>query len=139
MQDDFAGPTYRVGAGLLDTLIYIVLVAGTAGIVGTLGALVVAGVVVTVLYVAMVATLGGSPGKLALGLRVTLDDGSTTPPGWRPAVMRAVPGLVAWVPVLGGLLNLALAITNIALVATDGERRSVHDRFGGTRVIRVDR
>ncbi len=87
----------------------------------------------------MDATLGGSPGKLALGLRITLDDGSMTPPGWGPAVVRALPSLVGWVPVIGFLLNLILWVANIALIATDPERRSLHDRVGNTRVVRVDR
>ncbi len=138
-QDRFAGPAHRLGAGLVNVLIWFAFIAALAALVGVVAASLLVGVLGTVVYVSMVATLGGSPGKLALGLRVTLDDGSTTPPGWRPAIMRAVPSLVGWVPFIGFLLNLILWVTNIVLIANDPERRSVHDRIGNTRVIRVNR
>lgn len=138
-QDRFAGPTLRVGAGLVDVIIWLAFIAAVGAIVGWVAASVIVGVVGTVTYVAMDATLGGSPGKLALGLRITRDDAVTTPPGWGPAITRAVPSLVGWVPVAGGLLSLVLAVTNIVLIADDTERRSLHDRVGNTRVVRVDR
>ncbi len=137
--DRFAGPTSRVGAGLVNVLIWLAFIAALAGLVGVVAASLIVGVVGTVTYVAMDATLGGSPGKLALGLRITRDDATTTPPGWGPAITRALPSLVGWVPVVGGLLSLILWVTNIVLVANDAERRSLHDRVGNTRVIRVDR
>ena len=138
-QDRFAGPTLRVGAGLVDVIIWLAFLAAVGAVVGWVAASVIVGVVGTVTYVAMDATLGGSPGKLALGLRITRDDAVTTPPGWGPAITRAVPSLVGWVPVVGGVLSLVLAVTNIVLIANDTERRSLHDRVGNTRVVRVDR
>ncbi|MEO1065284.1 MAG: RDD family protein [Actinomycetota bacterium] len=138
-RDRFADPTVRVGAGLVNVLIWLAFVAAVAAIVGWVAASLIVGVVGTVVYVAMDATLGGSPGKLALGLRITRDDAVTTPPGWGPAITRAIPSLVGWVPVVGGVLTLVLAVTNIVLVANDAERRSLHDRVGNTRVVRIDR
>ena len=45
------------------------------------GQLVVIGIAMSVVFLFMVAFLGGTPGKLMLGLRITHEDGATTPPG----------------------------------------------------------
>ena len=49
--------------------------------------------------------------------------------------MRVLPGFVGFVPVLGPLLSLGLLILNMVWVSSDAERRSAHDRVGGTRVV----
>lgn len=91
-----------------------------------------------VLTVAMTTRYGGPPGKLIMGLRVTEADGVTSPPGFGPSFIRTLPAVVGSVPGLGGLLTLVLNLVNISFVSRDDERRSVHDRFGQTRVVRKD-
>ena len=127
----------RMGAQLIDIVIGAIVIVPFGS-----GSLVVAGIVTLVwwlIIVGMVARLGGSPGKLAVGLRVTRIDGNTTPPGDQESAMRALPGLLNLIPVVGGLIALAIAIVSIYLVSNDPERRSVYDRIGGTRVVYKNR
>jgi len=140
----FGGPGARVAAALVDAVISVGVVLAVAIPVGTAseaGIGVLVGALMVFLlwaaFVALVARFGWSPGKLALGLRVTTDDGMTTPPGAGPAFVRTLPSLVGAVPAIGGLLNLVLQIVNLVLVHSDDERRSVHDRAGRTRVVKV--
>ena len=75
--------------------------------------------VFALVQLAFVATLGGSPGHLALGLRVVrLDDGG--PAGPVRALARAV------------LLSLA-----VPPLVWDRDQRGLHDRFVGTVLVRV--
>jgi len=83
----------------------------------------------------MIALLGGTPGKLLVGLRVTKPDGQTTPPGLGPAILRCLPWLSFMVPFLGPLAWIGVQIANIIMTSDDPERRSLHDRVGGTRVV----
>src|SRR3954447_5013167 len=75
--------------------------------------------VFAVVQLAFVATLGGSPGHLALGLRVVrLDDGGAAGP------VRALARSV--------LLSLA-----VPALVWDRDQRGLHDRFVGTVLVRV--
>lgn len=90
--------------------------------------------VFVVLYeVGMVATRGGTVGKLALGLRV-VDQNGTTPPPVRAAAMRWSPNLISIVPIVGPLIALALVLASLLWVFTDPAHRSIFDRTGLTFV-----
>ena len=145
-RERFGGPGARVGAALIDTVVYVAGVLVVAIPIGVatepgIGFLVGAAMVLVMWFgfVAITASVGWTPGKLSMGLRVTTADGVTTPPGWGPAFVRTLPSLVGAFPVIGGFLNLALQVINVILVHNDDERRSVHDRAGQTRVVKVDR
>lgn len=99
----------------------------------------VMGVAIFVVFTLLVAYAGGTPGKLLLGLRITLEDGATTPPGLGRALLRRVPDAVALLPGVGGVLASAVLIGSLVMVIVDAERRSVFDRIGGTRVVYADR
>ncbi len=96
------------------------------------------GIVLGIAFLVMVAQLGGTPGKLMLGLRITTEDSVTMPPGYRRAFVRSLPGYVSFVPVVGSLLSLGIVVLCIVWVVQDAERRSLYDRFAGTRVVRKD-
>lgn len=135
----------RMGAALIDgvmwAIVFFIIVTAIAGGDPDSDQIVAAALVVFLLLVlvsaSLVAAFGGTPGKLILGLRVTTEDGVTTPPGARRALRRSLPNFVGLLPGLGPVLNIALLVMNIYYVATDDERRSVFDRFGGTRVVRI--
>jgi uncharacterized RDD family membrane protein YckC len=146
---NFAGTGVRIGAILIDGLIFVVIAILTTlpfledtdpdsnsfefeatGFSSFIGPL-----VVLALTIFLVATQGGSPGKLMLGLRVTLADG-TTPIGYGPAAMRSVPWLPTLIPLLGVLVWLGVVIGSLIMISNDPERRSVFDRVANTRVIR---
>ncbi len=145
----FAGPGIRGTAFVLDWLIRGIIalpfVFDQFGDDGTLDSpdnpLLYFGVfvVVHVLFALMTAYLGGSPGKLILKLRVTTDDGQTTPPGLKRAVLRTTPSLLPFVPLLGGAITVVLPLANGTSIVMDDQRRSLHDRVGGTRVVYKDR
>ncbi|MEM9710930.1 MAG: RDD family protein [Actinomycetota bacterium] len=135
----FAALRPRIGASLIDIGLTIAAVVLFAVVADVFVGLVVVPLAFYVLTIVMTARFGGTPGKLLLGLRVTLADGVTSPPGVGPAFVRTLPTMVAAVPGLGGLLAGVLNLMNVRFVAADDERRSVHDRFGQTRVVHRDR
>ncbi|MEM8745373.1 MAG: RDD family protein [Actinomycetota bacterium] len=132
----YASVGARVAAALIDVGFTIAAIVAFAVAVDVFVGLVVVPLVSYVLTVVMTARLGGPPGKLIMGVRVTLADGVTSPPGLGPAFTRTVPAIVGSVPGLGGLLTVALNVVNVVFVSRDEERRSVHDRVGQTRVVR---
>lgn len=151
--DRFATVWVRIGAAMVDGLVaLLVLLPALVGYVGDLvddidaggdgttvpvpSDLYLYGIAYSVATVLMVAFLGGTPGKLLLGLRITTADGYTTPPGLGPAVVRWLPALLGIIPVIGVLIAAGLPIANVIMVNTDPERRSAYDRIAGTRVVR---
>ena len=104
-------------------------------IVAAIGAGLLIGVLIYVVYLWLVVQFGATPGKLALGLRITEEDG-TTPVGWRGAFMRSIPDLLGNLPLIGWLIMLGAGIGSIFLINSDAENRSVYDRVGNTRVVR---
>jgi uncharacterized RDD family membrane protein YckC len=81
----------------------------------------------------MISRFGGSVGKLTLGLRVTHEDGETTPPGYTKGAMRSIPDVVSLIPLPGSVVVLGFTISSLVWVSTDPERRSAYDRIAGTR------
>ena len=132
----YGGLGIRIGAAAIDTAIGVVIVTPFSASVLSSG---LALSLYWMVVVVMVARLGGSPGKLAVGLRVTKIDGVTSPPGDRESVIRTLPGLLGLIPVVGGLISLGIGLISIRYVATDPQRRSIYDRIGGTRVVYKNR
>ena len=146
----------RIGAALIDTAVWIVVMlpfvipaivdaADEADATGetfsyTPGLEVYGPIlVVTFVFIGMVAYMGGTPGKLMLGMRITKEDGASTPPGLPKALLRAVPGFLGSIPVLGAVISLGVLISSLVWVNNDAERRSAYDRIAGTRVVYKDR
>lgn len=150
----FATVWVRIGATMLDGLVSVVVIfpfmwstfidafdqidAGAEAdeIDVTLSASVyVAGITLIVVFMLMVAFLGATPGKLMLKLRITTEDGTTTPPGLPKAMLRSIPQVLGWIPVIGSLIGFTVGVLSLVWVKTDPERRSVYDRIAGTRVV----
>ena len=78
---------------------------------------------------------GATPGKLALGLRITRLDGS--PLTIRAAVLRSVP---FWLPLLVTPISLPLLffqyVGSPILIISRPDRRALEDLLGGTMVVR---
>ena len=81
------------------------------------------------------ALWGQTPGKIAMGTRVVVDEDGTLPGWWRSAVRWAVAGFGGRLPYVGPAVSLAV----MATVALDRRRRGLHDRAAGTVVVRVPR
>jgi uncharacterized RDD family membrane protein YckC len=148
----FAAVWVRIGAIMIDALIAVLLsvvllvqylidvfedidAGGDASTVAVPGHLYLLGVGLGVTWMLCTAYLGGTPGKLVTGLRVTRADGRTTPPGLAAAALRSLPGLFGIIPALGPLIGFGFAIASLVMVNTDPERRSAYDRIAGTRVV----
>lgn len=140
-----AGAGRRIGARLIDLAInvaVIILLTGvidgdlddaTPSVLATLAAL-----VFTAGYEIILTTiLGGTVGKLLLGLRVTEIDG-TTPPSPLVATRRWGPNVLTLLPVLGQFIGLIILVLSLAWITSDPQRRSVFDRAGPTYVVRVN-
>ena len=150
---DLATPGRRLVARLIDIVIVLIVTIFLAvvGIVSFLasaessneagGALVLFGfggiavfVVILLLYEpTMIALRGQTLGKMAANIRVVgIADGEV--PGWGKALGRWVlPGLVAFIPVIGGLLSLLVYIS----LLWDDRRQGWHDKLGTTVVVNV--
>lgn len=154
--DRYVNVWVRIGASLIDGLVTLIVLipfmigyfrdlfddidaGGDGSTVEVSSGLIFIGLGVTVIFFLMDAYLGGSPGKLALGLRITRSDGVTTPPGPGPAALRALPNVATAIPVIGALISIGMTIGSIIAVATDPERRSLYDRIANTRVVHKNR
>ena len=135
----------RIGAAILDGIISIIIAIPFIIVIqpSTDGAAYGLGLMLTIilwlLLVVVTTVYGASPGKLILGLRITGEDGVTTPIDMPTSARRYLPTLVGLIPLVGGLISLAIAVTNLVFVSNDHERRSVYDRIGGTRVVYANR
>ncbi|MFP5488249.1 MAG: RDD family protein [Acidimicrobiia bacterium] len=82
---------------------------------------------------------GGTPMKLAFGMRVVrADDGG--PVEWRHAILRwAIPGALALIPLplLPGLVNLVIIIVSLVFLFTKPLRQTIWDQVAKTLVVKV--
>lgn len=85
---------------------------------------------------AWVSAVGGTPGKLMLGLRVADPVSGASPPGFLKAALRALNRGVGLIPVIGGLLILLIGLMSLILLFTDDQRRTVMDRIATTVVVK---
>jgi uncharacterized RDD family membrane protein YckC len=135
----------RIGARLIDTVIVVAIgVFMIAAIVGTdvgdvSAGFLLGGIAFGFLYEAVtVSLLGGSPGKLILGLAVVTADTDETPPGWTAGILRWIPGLVSNIPVIGPIIGLVIFIVSLVWLFNDEQRRTVYDRIAKTMVIQTN-
>jgi uncharacterized RDD family membrane protein YckC len=137
-----AGVGRRIGGAVLDLLILLVVfvVVGiflgdaTAGggsvnvSLGGVGTLVF--LVLMLLYFYLTeSSMGRSPGKAAVGLRVVGEDGS--PPTNKAILIRTLMRLIDWLPML-------YLVGFITMLATGADRQRVGDLVAKTRVVRAN-
>jgi uncharacterized RDD family membrane protein YckC len=138
--EEAAGLAARLGAALIDLImlggidaVVVFLTARATGLSMTPDDLAVLQTVPFGAFLALLAvgylvgfTAGGGQtiGKMALGLRVLSDDG--TPVDFSGAVLRSLGALAAMLTL--GLLYVPVLVTS--------DRRALHDRLAGTRVVR---
>jgi len=138
----------RMGARVIDGIILIIvtviisaILGGGAGLTSTEvnGTVIVAGILGAIfqfLWDALfISKMGGTPGKLMLGMEVVDVNTGQSPPedpaGWKRAANR----LLGIIPLLGGLVAFIIAVVSLVYLFTDDQRRTVMDRFGGTLVV----
>lgn len=148
-----AEPIMRIGARLIDYIVWIVIsaifglvfgvgVALSSGDEVSFFAAFLAGLLATLAIVAyetvMVGTRGQTLGKMALGLKVVRVDGS--PPDMKDGFMRILPYLVlgvlgALIPFLPFIINVIIVIVSLIFLFTDPNRQAVWDKVAKTLVV----
>lgn len=144
-----ASPGSRILARVIDSVLVAVLAIGllivffaaaAGGGAGTNDGLVAWALLAAVggaaYEVCFVALAGGTPGKLALGIRVATLAGQQ-PPGWGQAAARWVLNMAQLIPFLGQLVALAIWFVSFILLFSDPLHRTLFDRVGGTVVVKA--
>lgn len=145
IQRSLASPLSRLGARLIDTVIYVIVVV-IAAIVLVVGfdvdsddsgvAFVLAitglGALVGILYeITLVATRGQTLGKMATGIVVIRSDSGSLP-GWGKATGRwALPAVLGFIPIIGGLVALVCYLS----LTWGRNHQGWHDKVAGTYVV----
>ncbi len=154
---NLAEPVNRIGARVIDGIVWIVLllvvaylVTGTSGIglraegvsyTAHLIATVIGTALVAAYEVLMVLTRQATLGKVALGLKVARQDGSA--PGRNEALLRVVPfalpqllaalaGDLGWLFVV---LSVLIGVASVVLLFIDPRRQAVWDKLARTVVV----
>ncbi len=148
----------RIGARVIDGIIWFIVLA-VIGVIFGAGAVATGGfdnngvsfvttllitLIGTALIVAyevfMIANLGGTAGKLALGMKVRKEDGS--PADLNTAAMRmalyAGLNIVGFIPIIGiiaSLASFAVFVVSLVFLFTDPRRQTLWDRVGKTIVV----
>jgi uncharacterized RDD family membrane protein YckC len=145
----------RILARLLDTIVVILLAGAIAAAIilsdnadgGFAGfgsdattaqqfGISIFGVAFSFLYEALATKVwGGTPMKLALGLRVVrAADGE--PVGWTESLVRwGLPALVSLIPILGFFAGIVILIINLVLLSSDKRRQTIWDKVAKTIVV----
>jgi uncharacterized RDD family membrane protein YckC len=89
---------------------------------------------VAVYEIAFIAWRGATPGKMAMGIEVVKQDG-TSPPGLATSALRYVLGAVGLIPGVGVLIALVLFVVSFVFLFTDERRRTLNDRVASTYVV----
>ena len=153
-----AEPLNRIGARLVDFILWIVVSLiinliflggaalgtgsrnGSSYIVYVFSQIVVLGL--TAGYeIFLVGTRGATLGKMALGIKVTREDGS--PPDFQVAALRIAPYVVlgflgAIIPLVGvifGLIEFVVLVVSLVFLFTDPKRQTVWDKVAKTLVV----
>jgi uncharacterized RDD family membrane protein YckC len=121
----------RAGAFLIDSAIVALVNLGVASVLGggeSQALLAVLMGVGAAYHIVFVAARSATPGKMAM--RITICDPQGRPVQPDTAILRYVVLLVGNIIVAGLVVSLVLALR-------DPQRRTLHDRIAGTRVVRA--
>ena len=93
-------------------------------------------------YVLLTAAFGATLGKMALGMRVVNKDGNRAGVGpvlIREIIGRALGGILSVIvgAEIGGLVGFAAAIIIVIMILFDEKRQGLHDKIGGTFVVKA--
>ncbi len=122
-----------LGAGSID---FDAIADGDAGGAPGFG-IVLAAAIFAVLYDTLfVAYLGGTPGKLILGMRVAEADSGTTPPPLVVAAKRAVNRALGLLGTIGSGIAFIIGLASLVMLFTDDRNQTVMDKIAGTVVVR---
>ena len=95
-------------------------------------------------FLILTAVFGATLGKMALGMRVVDKDGNKAGLGpvlIREVIARALGAIITAVvgASIGDLVGLAVGIIIIIMILFDERRQGLHDKIGGTFVVKAPR
>ena len=124
-QPSYGGFWIRVVAYFIDAIVLLIVQLILIAAVENQGVLTLVNLIFGWLYFAgLESAKGGTPGKLALGLRVTTENGSY------PSFLRATGRYFA------KILSALILLIGYIMVAFDSHKQGLHDKIAGTYVIK---
>lgn len=141
----YGGVGERLGARIIDAIIFIIPTLIIAFAVldadniasGTNFGFAVISLILGAAYEIGFTTLkGATPGKMILNMKVTGPNGES-PPSVEVAAKRWLPAILGVIPGLGSLVSLVVSIASGVMISNDDQNRSVHDRIGGSYVVKT--
>ena len=151
---EYAGRRRRFFGFVIDLIVVIILVGilNAVGLIDTFASeegevvstgdgLIQAGVGFGYYFV-LTALMGATLGKMALGMKVVGADGNKARPGAilvRELIARALGAILSAVigAAIGGLIGVAVSVIIIIMILFDDKRQGLHDKIGGTFVVRA--
>ncbi len=99
-------------------------------------------IIVVAYYVILTVAFGATLGKMAMGMKVVDRDGNKAGAGpvlIRKVIARALGALLASVvgAGIGEAVGLAVAIIIVIMILFDERRQGLHDKIGGTFVVKA--
>lgn len=151
---EYAGRCMRLIAAIIDLIVLIIIGAilnvafgGDTEEVDTTASFIWA-IIVFAYFFLLTTTLGASLGKMALGMRVVDESGNKPAVGAifkREFILRALGAFAAVIlgavigesgEEIGGLIGVAVFIVIAIMVLFDERRQGLHDKIGGTFVVK---
>jgi|TARA_Y100000310_G_scaffold189730_1_gene189695 uncharacterized RDD family membrane protein YckC len=126
-QQNYVGFWARVGAAILDSLIFglggAILTLIFSFLIGWEISSLIMQIAVVVVVIYMDGTLGGTPGKLILGMKIVKEDGSYI--GIPKAIFRYI----------GKIISTLILFLGHLMIAWDKRKQGLHDKIAGTFVV----
>ncbi|MCY4447709.1 MAG: RDD family protein [Chloroflexi bacterium] len=148
---EYASRLQRFIAFIIDVIILLVIVGILSGIgviefsvseeANTTDGLIQA-IIVVAYYVVLTVAFGATLGKMAMGMKVVDRDGNKAGVGpvlIREVIARALGSLLTVVvgAGIGDLVGLTVAIVIVIMILFDERRQGLHDKIGGTFVMKA--
>lgn len=150
MGHTLATPGVRIGARIIDAIIIgiITIPFGVASIdfdaisngdtpdTPGYGLILITAILAFVWDMLFINKLGGTPGKLILGIRVADADTGLTPPDMQTAAKRSANRLLGVLSTIGSLIGGLIGLASLVMLFTDDRNQTVMDKIGNTVVIK---
>lgn len=150
MGQTLATPGLRMAGRLIDFIISIVIaliigagsidfdaIANGDEVAAPSFGLVLASAIIALAYDTLFTHyMGGTPGKLLLGMRVAEADSGVTPPSLVVAAKRALNRLLGLLSGIGSIVALIIGVASLVMLFTDDRHQTVMDKVAGTVVVK---
>ena len=148
---EYASRLHRFIAFVIDVIVLIVI----TGVLSAIGVVefsvseeanatdgLIRAIIVVAYYVVLTVAFGATLGKMAMGMKVVNRDGNKAGAGpvlIREIIARALGSLLTVVvgAGIGDLVGLTVVIVIVIMILFDERRQGLHDKIGGTFVVKA--